>query len=239
MAILKGIGKVLLTILIVLLALVLSITVLMILIDVILLPEEYLFYEHAQVTGEILLALFFLPAIFLSVFVMQKLKLASKRQLEKNEEAIWLWNRLGLFKIPVIVIWVVAVYFCFTNINIVTENEIIVKTAFNPTGTAYEYSQVDEIETGFGASFIACAEYKQEGSFYYKIVIDGKEVVFHQPSVNEDIERYYNDTYLELEEFDEKLVGLGITKSSSDKGYEKCDFDDDIVERFLKIINNK
>ena len=239
MAILKGIGKVLLTILIVLLSIALSFAVLMMLIDVILLPDDYLFYEHAQVTGEILLALFLIPAIFFSVFIMQKLKLASKRQLEKNEEAIWLWNRLGLFKIPVIVIWVVAVYFCFTNINIVTENEIIVKTAFNPTGTSYEYLDVDEIETGFGTSFIACAEYKEEGSFYYKIVIDGKEIVFHQPTTNENIERYYDETYLELVDFDDKLVNLGVTKSSSDKGYEKCDFDDDIVKIFLRIINNK
>ena len=87
MAILKGIGKFLLTILIVLISIALSFAVLMMLIDVILLPDEYLFYEHAQVTGEILLALFFIPAILLSVFIMQKLKLASKRQLEKNEKA--------------------------------------------------------------------------------------------------------------------------------------------------------
>ena len=239
MNILKGIGKVLLSILIVLLSIVISFALLMILIDIILLPDDYLFYEHAQVTGEILLALFLLPAIILSVFLMQKLKLTSKRQLEKNEQAIWFWNRLGLFKIPVIIIWLVAVYFCFSNINIVTENEIIVKTAFNPSGTVYEYSDVDEIETGFGTSFIACAEYKEEGSFYYKIIIDGKEIVFHQPTTNEDIERYYDQTYLELEEFDYKLVGLGISKTSSDKGYEDCDFDDDIVKRFLRIINNK
>ena len=62
--------------------------------------------------------------------------------------------------------------------------------------------------------------------------------VFSVPSTNSDIERYTDDTYLELEEFDLALTDLGIPKKSSAKGWEHCDFDDCYVERFLRIIRN-
>jgi hypothetical protein len=239
MLILKKIGSIILSIIIVLIAFIFSIAIIMMLTDVIMVENDYLFYEHNQITGELLIALAVIPAIFISVKIIEKLKISSRKQIEKNEELIYVWNRLGLFKIPIIVIYLICFYICFTNITVVTDSEIIVRTPFNPAGKIYEYSEVESIETGFGNKTFACAEYQEEGSFYYIIELDDKEVIFSAPTPNDKVERYNKASYLELEEFDSKLVELGISKKSSDNGCDKCYYDEDIVQRFLKIINNK
>ena len=103
-------------------------------------------------------------------------------------------------------------------------------------GVEYKYSDADSIRTGFGDKNISLAEYKRKGSFYYQIEINGQTVTFHAPTVNEQIERYEEHTYLELEEFDQALTTLGIPKEADEKGWENCDFDKEYVDRFLRII---
>ena len=44
------------------------------------------------------------------------------------------------------------------------------------------------------------------------------------------------DSYLELEEFDQKLVSLGIPKEGDPAGAGLCEFDQYYVDRFLRII---
>lgn len=150
-------------------------------------------------------------------------------------EVVMVW----LIIIPaVIIIWLIGLYCCATSVTYVTEDKIIYHSLLNPFGTAYAYEQVEKIDTGFGDKFFAIAEYNRKGNFYYKIEVDGKKIVFHTPSVNEDIQRY-DDSYIELEEFDEELMKLGISKTSSDKNYEKCIMDQRYIDRFLRIINNK
>lgn len=92
------------------------------------------------------------------------------------------------------------------------------------------------IYTAFGQKRFTFLEYEKKGNFYYQIELDGKKKVFYTPSVNEDIEKYADETYLELEDFDRKLVSLGIPKQSSEKGWEACDLDQEYVERFRRII---
>lgn len=48
-----------------------------------------------------------------------------------------------------------------------------------------------------------------------------------------------DDTYIELEEFDQRLMELGISKESSAEGSQYNDLDPHYVERFLRIIENK
>lgn len=62
---------------------------------------------------------------------------------------------------------------------------------------------VEKIVTGFGTKRFAFVEYHKKGNFYYQISIDGKDIVFQTPSVNESV---YEDSYLELEEFKEKYI---------------------------------
>ena len=103
----------------------------------------------------------------------------------------------------------------------------------------YEYSEIESISTGFGDKNFAIAEYKRKGNFFYQITLDGRIITFHVPNVNEDIERYQEDSYLLLEEFDQALRKLKIPKKASEKGYENCELDQEFVDRFLRIINTK
>ena len=58
-----------------------------------------------------------------------------------------------------------------------------------------------------------------------------------QPTVNQKL--VSDDTYIELEEFDQRLMELGISKESSAEGSQYNDLDPHYVERFLRIIENK
>lgn len=98
---------------------------------------------------------------------------------------------------------------------------------------------MEQIVAGFGHSVVALRESRKKGQFSYRIDLDGKTVTFSVPNVNETIGRYTYDTYLELEEFDQALVKLGIPKVSSEEGWEDCDLDQRYVDRFFRIIPNQ
>ena len=57
--------------------------------------------------------------------------------------------------------------------------------------------------------------------------------------IDEVFEYDIDNTNLELEEFDNKLMNLNITKMSINDNIENCDYDKEYCDRFLKIINNK
>jgi hypothetical protein len=145
--------------------------------------------------------------------------------------------KLGKCKIAILAAYFLALYICLTSVTCVTADGILVKTPFDPVGKEYSYADVERIEAGFGEKKRAFYDYEQKGSFYYKVILDGKERIFHMPTVNGDIERY-NDTYLELEEFDAALKALNIPKYASKKGYENCKFDSRYIERFLRILDD-
>lgn len=159
--------------------------------------------------------------------------------MENMNDILYIWNHLGKWRPAVVVFWFVAMYLCLTSVTFVTEDKIICHSPLHPSGVVYDYWQIEEINTGFGNKSVALAEYKKKGSFFYQIRLDDKTITFHCPSVNEDIKRYQEDSYLELEEFDQKLVSLAIPKKADETGYENCDFDKQFVERFLRIIRLK
>ena len=200
-----------------------------------LLPSEYLFYESTPLASHLLAPLLIIPAFVVSYLVFYWLN--KKITSTKNDflHYVSIIKALGKLNFVIIAAWGIAMYLSLTSFTCVTENKIIVVSPFNLKGQVYNYSDVEQINAGFGNKKIALYEYKSEGSFYYKVTLDGKEYVFHSPTVNSEIDRY-NDTYLELEEFDRALCELNVPKNSSRKGYEKCDFDQEYVDRFLRII---
>ncbi len=202
----------------------------------ILAPEGWLFYElHAFASG-MLIWLIAIPVILLIVWSIVKLGLRTTEQVEDMNDLFCLWNCLGKWRIIAIVVWLVGMYCCMTSVTFVTEKNIVCYSPIHPTGVEYTYSDVNEVVTGFGDKALTLQEYKKTGNFFYQIQLDGKKVVFHAPSVNDEIKRYVDDTYLELEDFDQNLVQLGVPKSSSSEGHEKCDLDKQYVDRFLHII---
>ena len=154
-------------------------------------------------------------------------------------DILFIWNHLGKWRPMVIVLWLVLLYGCATNFTVVTSDKIICFNPWNPLGAEYQYSEVESIQTGFGSKNFAIAEYKKKGDFYYQIKLEGRTITFHVPSVNEDIQKYEEDSYLELEEFDQALVDLGIPKEAEKNGWENCDLDQEYVDRFLRIIKTK
>lgn len=202
-------------------------------------PEDYLFYEYGPIAGFVMILLVVIPVILLCLLLVAKIQRKSLEEMEKMNDILYIWNHLGKWRPAIMVLWIVALYICLTSVTYVTQDEIIHYSPVHPLGTTYEYSQIEEINTGFGNENFAIAEYKKKGNFFYQIKLDGKTITFHCPSVNEEIERYQEDSYLELEEFDQKLVNLGVPKRADESGYENCDLDEIFVERFLRIIRLK
>ena len=147
-------------------------------------------------------------------------------------------------KQALIIVWICMVSVIISvllsyNLTAVTKDKIIIYSTFNVKGTKYKYTDVDCIETSFGKKDISLTRWKRKGEFSYIITLNDKKVVFIEPIENDDIERYEDLEYVALEEFDAKLVELGIKKIGNDKYSNCCNEIDSIVERYIRIVNNK
>ena len=119
--------------------------------------------------------------------------------------------------------------------NVNTEDSIVCYDAFHPAGVRYTYGEIESVETGIDS----------RGDFYYKLNItaDGrnKTVKLGSSTVNE---KYYPEweedaTYAEYVDFDSKLMSLGIPKTADVESLERCDYNEECMENFRKIITNK
>ena len=204
-------------------------------------PEGWLFYQMQPWAENlmilcVLLPLMFFAAVFL-VIVSSKLR---KRSAEEKDTADLLgWRTFCKYWYVFVLLWAAILYVSLTSVTYVTEDRIIRYTPWCPGGKSYHYQDVTEITAGFGQKNISVHSYERGGTFSYQIMVGGKRVIFMQPSVNGEIARYEDDTYLELEEFDQRLMAYGIPKESDESGYKKCDFDKRYVDRFRRIIANR
>lgn len=195
-------------------------------------PKDYLFYETSYFSTGLMIIIITITTIIVLALLLRKFGI---KKTESLDTYLDLWDN---YKIVYIILFLVISYIFITNVTFVTDNKIIYKNPLNPIGIIYDYKDIDLIETGFGKKIFSIFEYNRKGEFYYKINIDNKKIIFHVPSVNSKIERYNNDTYLELEEFDKKLVELGINKISDIKYSNLCNLDKQYCDRFIRIINN-
>ncbi|WP_369351066.1 MerR family transcriptional regulator [Streptococcus hillyeri] len=127
------------------------------------------------------------------------------------------------FGSPILIL--LSTFLYLTNTTVVTEQDIILYSSLNLSGKHYRYEEVEKIEAWYGASHWRLSTNNRQGHFYYAIWLDGKKVVLSQPNVNDKIERF-TDSYQELEEFDERLVNIGIPKTASAKHADKIDYDE-------------
>lgn len=211
---------------------------LIIMVEKLMAPENFLFYEHNAVASVVLIWVVLIPVILVCVLLVAKFRRKAMEQMEDMNDILYIWNHLGKLRPAAILLWVIVLYCCITSVTYVRENDIVYHSPIHPMGIVYDYSQIEKINTGFGNKNFAIVEYKKKGNFYYRITVDGKKITFHGPYVNEEIERY-EDSYLELEEFDQRLVALGIEKESSSDGYENCELNSRYVKRFVRIIELK
>lgn len=201
--------------------------------------HNYLFSElHLSNYSVVFMLLLIVPALVIYSMVTLKCSRKSVEELEKKNEVVYIWNRLGKWRFLIVGLWGILLYCFLTCKTCVTEDSIVCYSPLEPAGREYGYEDVEGVKTGFGNKTFALATYNRKGSFFYRIELDGQTITFHQPDTNEAIERYNEDTYLELEEFDWALMKLGIPKESDEAGYENCDFDKRYVDRFLRIVKN-
>ena len=209
-------------------------------IEKLLVVDDFLFYGSPQ------WALYGMAWIVFGSFIVGILLILA-RFIEKRGEKhdlvdtwLWLWRRLGKWKILVIAMVLVAFYCCATSVTVVTEDAIICHSPIHPMGVEYSYSDVEQITAGVGQQKLTFEEHKRKGKFFYQIRLDGKTITFSTDcSSNDEIERYNEHTYLWFEEFDQKLVALGIPKISDSTGYENIQMDQEYVDRFRRILENK
>ena len=216
-----------------------SLIAFMIMVEEIMAPKNFLFGEHNGIAGVVMVWLIMIPVILICVILVAKFSKKAVEDMEDMNDILYIWNHLGKFRMVAVILWLVGLYCCATSVAYVTEDTIVYHSPLHPMGITYNYSQIEQIDTGFSDKTFAIAECDRKGSFYYQIKVDGKKIVFHTPNINNEIQRYEDDSYLELEEFDNALMKLGIPKNSDDKNYEKCLMDQRYIDRFLRIINNK
>ncbi|MGU7930362.1 MerR family transcriptional regulator [Streptococcus suis] len=182
------------------------------------LPSDWLFYEYSTGLGKI--AIFFIMAFL--AFLLGKLA-----RLVKLSWKYGLGLAGGCILLTALLI---------STATAVTKDLIIDINLLAPS-KEYLYSDVKSVWTGFGTKVLTVNEFEKQGQFSYRIQLDGKEIVFMQPTVNQNL--LPDDTYIELEEFDRRLMNLGIPKESSTEGSQYNELDSHYLERFLRIVENK
>ncbi|MCM1180524.1 MAG: MerR family transcriptional regulator [Clostridium sp.] len=198
-------------------------------------PEGWLFYEF-QGSGELVLILITeLPFMGAVIYLTERLRHVPERN---TNDLAFLFSILWKHKLISAGVWCVLFYLALVNVTFVTPDKIICYSTLHPTGMSYSYGDITKAKACFGWKSIAIKEYKKKGTFSYCIYFDEKEIVFSQPYTNDAVKRY-EDTYLELEEFDEKVMSLGVPKDGSEEYADACDFDKRYVDRFLRIVRNK
>lgn len=197
-------------------------------------PDKFLFYETHQIPFTIYI--FAIMGIAGLGFLMAKQVIDNFKEIKNYRPNI---KKCVKVLILLVVLWCASSYLCLMNTVFVTEDSIIVHSPINIKGKVYSYNEVEKVITGFGDGGLALFDYQKKGNFYYKVKVDGKTLLFTGGTPSEDIQRYTDDTYLELEEFDQKIMELGAKKESSEENYEDCFMDQEYVDRFLRIINNK
>ncbi|HEM4265887.1 TPA: MerR family transcriptional regulator [Streptococcus suis] len=182
------------------------------------LPSDWLFYEYSTGLGEV--AIFFIMAFL--IFLLGKLA-----RLVKLSWKYGLGLAGGCILLTALLI---------STTTAVTKDQIIDINLLAPS-KEYLYSDVKSVWTGFGNKLVTVNRAERQGEFSYRIQLDGKEIVFMQPTVNQNL--IPDDTYIELEEFDWQLMNLEIPKESSTEGSQYNDLDSHYLERFLRIVENK
>lgn len=203
-------------------------------------PKGWLFYQLGPWAEFFLIFLLVVPAFFFAkrflFWISEKIRKRSSGSSAETEADRGIFRK---YRLLFVLAWGVAVYACLMSATYIMEDQIIVRTPFQPQGKCYSYEDVTRVKAGFGKKIWSLVEYQKKGNFFYQITLDGRQIILHQPTVNEQIARYEEDTYLELEEFDQRLMQLGIRKESDETGYQDCDLDKQFVDRFRRIIANR
>lgn len=124
-------------------------------------PEGWLFYQYNVYLEGLMIVLIVLPVILVLIWIFKKLFRMNTKEVEDNLLTVTLIKK---FPIPVIAIWVIGLYICFSSVTYVTEDSIILHTPLHPLGQTYSYEDVTLVETGFGDKSFSLFEFQRKGN---------------------------------------------------------------------------
>lgn len=180
-------------------------------------------------------SLFFLLLTSMSLFIFILSRYASHYQFEEYNDYIdiaqWIKKHYKLY----ICVCLLAIYLFMVNVTLISPHQIVCRSYINPLGTIYSYDDIESIECGFYEK--GFYYFHEKGEFYYKVTM--KDGTSFDIKDTETTEKYEDDTYSEIEEFDREVMKHDVKKISSDKYSEYAMLDQVYVDRFINIINNK
>lgn len=190
----------------------------------VLLPSQFLFYQLSHLSEMIYLIL---TMIIFIVFVSYILGKYGVKRLGNYNGIYQYIHDLPRYVYGITLIVIMSLYYlCLSNYCVVTPTQVIYHSTLHPTGIVYEYQDIESVNVKI-----------KNGLLNYQINVDNHSFTFSQPTTNGN-ERY-NDTYIELEDFDQALMNYSIKKTSSLDNLDKVIMDQCYIDRFERIINNK
>jgi len=146
-------------------------------------------------------------------------------------------KRRKIIRVALIALTVTSLLFVYlttTDATFFTSEQIIHRSPFHPTSTTYNYSDIDQVTTGFSS----------KGDFYYKVhLYDGPTInLLNSGRVNEDLVETGTlgyDSYEEIVMIDNWLMDLGIPKIASEEYASKNSMELVYENRLLQIIRNQ
>lgn len=187
-------------------------------------PSEFIFYQLSHLSEFSLILLTMGLVITMIGYILGKYGVNRLGELNVIYRFI---HRIpkSIFTLMVILLMIVY-YMCLSSYCVITDTQIIYHSPLHPQGIIYKYQDVESVDVSI-----------KRGLLNYKIHVDGHSFTFSQPTTNG--EQRYDDTYIELEDFDQALMNYGIKKNSSLKNISKVDMDQVYIDRFKRIINNQ
>lgn len=194
-----------------------------------LLDDKWIFYEEVSWSTWPLT----IVVCFMTIYPL----FALLHHFTGNEDYEFASDEIALIKRHKLVASAVAIiglYIGFIGMSVVTDDALIKFDAFHPTGQTIPLTEIESVETGFS----------KKRNFYYKLKSGSNRAKFTAPYVNESAHPEYYDedgsvTYQELVDFDEKLMALGISKTSDTDSIKYADYDEVCMQKFRKIMEEQ
>lgn len=188
--------------------------------------KGWLFYANSNLSIWLFIILDVAIVCAIIFLILEKFSKNSEWELGSIKFIKKHWKTIGI-------IVIIISYIAITGVTFVTEDKIVYRNWLHPMGVTYSYEDVTEVKTGYKGGIGS-----SKGDFYYKARFDGRWISFSETNPNEKVKRY-NDTYMEIDEFDQKLMKYHPKKQSSHKNEKNADLEQVYIDRFNRIIDNK
>lgn len=155
---------------------------------------------------------------------------------ESEKEVSESWKQRVIGWVLAIAFNLVILYGAFTATTVCDSTGFTRHSFFNPTGKHYTLEDIERVEVGFYGNSIPILSGHQSGDFYYKITFeDGRTEDWAQASPADDD----RDSWEALLELDERIMSMDVEKISNDKNRDKAFYDQECLDIFDAILNNR